>query len=45
MVDLKNKLRQEIISELKEKKKFERKRKQIMVLYEHKEYNDKEINE
>ena len=47
--DLKNKLRKEIISEIKDKlknkRKLERKKKQIMVSYEHKEYNDKEINE
>ena len=47
--NLKKELRKEIISEIKDreksKKRLEKKRKQIMVFYEHKEYNDDEINE
>lgn len=46
---LKNKLRKEILSEIKEQKRqketLKKKRKQIFVTYEHKEYNEKEINE
>ena len=46
---LKDKLRKEILSEIKEEKKLKetlkKKRKEIFVIYEHKEYNEKEMNE
>ena len=49
ILNLKNQLRKEIFIEIDERKKrkekHEEKRKQIMVSYEHKEYNEKEINE
>ena len=47
--NLKDQLRKEILSEIKEEKKLKetlkKKRKQIFVTYEHKEYNEKEMNE
>jgi hypothetical protein len=47
--NLRNKLRKEILSEIKEEKKLKetlkKKRKQIFVTYEHKEFNEKEMNE
>ena len=47
--DIKKKLKKQIISKIKERARKKRedklKRKQIMVSYEHKEYNSKEINE
>ena len=49
IMKLKRKLRKEIIKELKDlrkdKKEFEKRQKEIYVSYEHKEYNEKEMNE